>query len=347
MISVAIIGCGRIARDFHIPAITSTKNARVVALCDTNHVSLTRASRLSPKARLFESPDALMDSQPADVVDICTPGFTHFLLTTKALESGHHVIVEKPVALSLKDTLQIDKTMRKSGRQVCVVQSLRYHDNVQQLMRRLNGKQLGNVTKLSCIHHGRNLHNEASWLHNEDVSGGLVYEIAIHLIDLMAVLLGEPRELVGINVHHQPDLNLITGIETMVRFANGKMGYLDIAQDATLHSAIFTQASVYCTGADAFLKFGPDYIRISSGQVDPLQETVSETQRLVGFGFKIASRRYGVSRVGPHRAILQGFFRSIASGSEPPVPLASVFNTMRLADLVWNEAKRQTLEIPV
>jgi len=345
MIDVAVLGCGRIARDFHIPSILSIEDARIVALCDTSRISLDRASKLYPKADLFESPDALLGSELADVVDICTPGFTHHSLATKALETGHHVIVEKPVALSLNDTLKIDAAMRKAGRQVCVVQSLRFHDNVRQFMRGLNSKQLGNVAKFSGIHHGRNMHNEASWVHDENLSGGLVYEIAIHLIDLMAVLLGKPREIVGINVHYHPDLRLITGIETMVRFGQGRMGYLDLAQDATLHSAIFTQASVYCTGADAFLKFGPDYLRISSGQVDPLQETVSETRRLVNFGFNVASRRYRSSRINPHRAIIHGFFRSLTSQSEPPVPLDSVFDTMTLADLLWNEAKKRTLEV--
>ena len=334
MIRIGIVGCGQIARQFHLPSLAQLQQAEVSALCDTNHVSLKRAAPLSPKARLFESIDGLIKSKSVDVVDICTPGFTHFDLAVKCLESGLDVIVEKPVALSLAATEALDRLCKKSGRDACVMQTLRYHKNVLSMMQLLNRGALGRPRKVACTYHGRNVHNEASWFHDERRSGGIVYELAIHLLDLTALLLGRPETVMGFSAHFVPDLEFTTEITAVVKFENGGKGIVDLAQDTTLHSAMFTQMSLYCSGADAFLKFGPDYLRVTAGQVDPLQEAVAEFRRLANFGFHIITRKYGVHRIEPHKQIISGFLDSIRNGSPNPVTLRSVFNTMRLADLL-------------
>lgn len=340
MIRLGLIGCGQIARDFHLPSIRDSSDARVVALCDNNPVSLQRASSIISRPRLFDSVNELLESKLVDAVDICTPGFTHFDLASRCLESELDVLVEKPVALSLREAQELGHLSKKFGRKICVVQSLRFHRNVQLLFRMLENGQLGRVTKVVCTYHGRNVHNEASWLHDETKSGGIIYELAIHLIDLMALLLGKPISLVGTNARYRPEIGSTTEIESIVRFNDRKIGIVDLTQDTTLHSASFTQASVYCTGADAFLKFAPDYIRVSSGQVNPLQETSEELKRLVSFGFKIVTKRYRTDRTEPHKQIILGFLNSLKTDTAPPVDVSSVYDTMALADLLSSQAKR-------
>src|SRR5438093_3015735 len=101
MIRLGVIGCGRIAREFHLPSLRGLDDVKVSALCDNNAVSLHRASRTVSKPKLFSSFDELLASKSVDAVDICTPGFTHFDLASRSLEAGLDILVEKPVALSL------------------------------------------------------------------------------------------------------------------------------------------------------------------------------------------------------------------------------------------------------
>ncbi len=339
MIRLGLIGCGQIAREFHLPSIRDSSDAGVVALCDNNRVSLQRASSVISRPRLFDSVDELLESKLVDAVDICTPGFTHFDIASRCLESGLDVLVEKPVALSLREAQELGRLSKKCGRKICVVQSLRFHPNVQSLFRAMENGQLGRVMKVVCTYHGRNVHNEASWLHDETKSGGMIYELAIHLIDLMALLLGKPNSVVGTHARYRPEIGCTTEIESIIGFGDGKIGIVDLTQDTTLHSASYTQASVYCTGADAFLKFAPDYIRVSSGQVDPLQETSEELKRLVSFGFKIATRRYRRYSTEPHKRIILGFLNSLRTDTTPPVDVSSVYDTMALADLLSSQVK--------
>ncbi len=354
MIRIGIVGCGRIARDFHIPSIRGLKDAKVVGLCDNNPVSLQRASNIVPRPRLFNSFDKLLESKSVDVVDICTPGFTHFDLARKCVQSGLDVLVEKPVALSLRQTKELGLLSKNFDKKICVVQSLRFHNNVQLVLRAIESGQLGQVMKVVCTYHGRNVHNEASWLHDEKESGGIIYELAIHLIDLTALLLGEPNEVVGTHSRYRPEIGSTTEIVSIIKFNGGRIGILDLTQDTTLHSASYTQANAYCTAADAFLKFAPDYVRVSSGQVDPLQETSKELKRLVSFGSKIMTGRYGIDRTAPHRRIISGFLDSLRTDSTPPVDISTVYNTMALADLlssqlehhVSNSSESVDLQVP-
>src|SRR5207245_3272478 len=106
----------------------------------------------------------------------------------------------------------------------------------------------------------------------------------------------------------------------------------------------FTQASVYCTGADAFIKFAPDYIRVSSGQVDPLQETSEELKRLVSFGFKIATRRYRTDRTEPHKRIILGFLSSLTTDTTPPVDVVSVLKELRKPKMMRLRSEEHTSE---
>src|SRR5438445_981464 len=329
---LGLVGWGKIAREFHLPSIRDSSDTRVVARCDNNPVSLQRASSVISRPRLFDSVDELLESKLVDAVAICTPGFTHFDIASRCLESGLDVLVEKPVALSLRQAQELGRISKSRGRKVCVVQSLRFHRNVQLLFRTLENGRLGRVMKVVCTYHGRNIHNEASWLHNESKSGGIIYELAIHLIDLTALLLGAPSSVVGTHSRYRPEIGCTTEIESIIRFNDGKVGIVDLTQDTTLNSASYTQANVYCTAADAFLKFAPDYIRVSAGQVDPLQETSMELKRLVTFGFKILTRRYGMERTEPHRRVISGFLESLRADSTPPLAFPSVYNTMPLPD---------------
>jgi len=224
MIRLGLVGCGRIAREFHLPSIRGFTDAKVVALCDNNPVSLQRASSIVSSPKLFNSFDEFLESKSVDAVDICTPGFTHFDLARRCLESGLDVLVEKPVTLfPFARAQELGQLSKSYGRKNLRCQSLRFHRNVQLLFKTLENGQLGQVMKVACTYHGRNVHNEASWLHDEEKSGGIIYELAIHLIDLTALLLGAPSSVVGTHSRYRPEIGCTTEIESIIRFNDGKV----------------------------------------------------------------------------------------------------------------------------
>src|SRR4051794_34418198 len=105
-VRVGVLGAGAWAKGAHIPGWQRDPRCEVVAMCDVE------GDRAAEFARHFGIPKATDDwqavlSDPAiDVIDIVTPSHTHFELAMAALESGKHVLCEKPVAYDFRETLR-------------------------------------------------------------------------------------------------------------------------------------------------------------------------------------------------------------------------------------------------
>ena len=120
----AVIGAGGIARQSHLPALRGALGGRVdvVALVDS-------AAGVPPVdgIPLLSHRDGLRDLAPIDFIDICTPTASHLELTLWGLEQGHHVVCEKPVALTRAEAGRIASAARASDRVVMPCHQYRYN----------------------------------------------------------------------------------------------------------------------------------------------------------------------------------------------------------------------------
>ena len=97
---VGIIGCGGIANSKHMSALAGIEEVEMVAFCD---IILEKAEKAvkeygTPDAKAYEDYKELLKDDTIDVVHVCTPNRSHSFITIDALESGKHVMCEKPMA---------------------------------------------------------------------------------------------------------------------------------------------------------------------------------------------------------------------------------------------------------
>ncbi len=124
MLRAAIVGTGLIATQKHLPAWRRmTPAARMIALCD---VDLRRGRQVAAQfdiPRVYTDMRELLATEQPDVVDICTPPKTHADIAIQVLESGAHVLVEKPMAISVDECDAMIDTAETANRQICVAHS--------------------------------------------------------------------------------------------------------------------------------------------------------------------------------------------------------------------------------
>ena len=126
LVRVGVVGAGTWARAAHLPGYARDPRCRLVAVCD---VEIDRAR---DAARAFDVPTATADASDVfrrddiDLVDVCTPSHTHFDLAYRALETGKHVLCEKPVAYDYRDTLRAADLARRKGLKTKVGLTFRY-----------------------------------------------------------------------------------------------------------------------------------------------------------------------------------------------------------------------------
>ena len=120
-VKAVIIGAGLIAGKKHIPAFLKHRDkVQLAAVCDLNlQAAQTVADRFGIPKAYGDIPEMLSKEKP-DLVDICTPPQTHAKLAVSIMEKGCHVLIEKPMALTVADCDAIVQASQDFGVKVCV-----------------------------------------------------------------------------------------------------------------------------------------------------------------------------------------------------------------------------------
>jgi predicted dehydrogenase len=144
MISVAVVGAGRIAQH-HLACLAELPGVQTVAVCDRSAALAGIAAERFGIPRAFQDFGELLDSAKPDVVHVTTPPRSHFSLAMQALERGSHVFVEKPIATSSEQLNQLVDEAEK--RRLYVIENLStlFHPEVLRLQKVLDQGTIGEV----------------------------------------------------------------------------------------------------------------------------------------------------------------------------------------------------------
>ena len=193
MITIAILGGGFMAASHaaNYRALGDRVRVKTVA---SRHSERAAAVAASVGAELTDDlPAALQDSE-VDAVDICLPTPLHREWAEASLAAGKHVLLEKPIALTLEDADAIDAAAGRSGRLFMVGLVLRFWPEYVELQRRLADGELGRPLSVST----QRLSPPADWndwMGDPAKSGGVPVDLLIHDFDQMNWLLGTPRRV--------------------------------------------------------------------------------------------------------------------------------------------------------
>ena len=114
-VRVGVLGAGTWATAAHLPGFARDARCELVAIADPQRQLAEAAARTFGIPHVYDSHDALIGRDDLDLVDVCTPSHTHFALSWAALEAGHHVLCEKPVAFDFRDTRRAAELARARG----------------------------------------------------------------------------------------------------------------------------------------------------------------------------------------------------------------------------------------
>ena len=198
MINVGVVGAGNISPSHIRGYLAFPDRCRIVALCDVVPV------RAEAKARdmgledvdVVDSHEKLLGRDDIDLVSVCTPPSSHARVTIDLLRASKNVVVEKPMAPSLTECDAMIVAARESGALLSVVAQNRFRDDMAVLKDTIDSGLLGPVAHISI---------ESAWWRGVpyyDLSwrgtwasegGGPTLNHAIHHIDLLLWMMGEPQ----------------------------------------------------------------------------------------------------------------------------------------------------------
>lgn len=188
----AVIGCGHIGKR-HAQMIARNDETALVALCDVKEKETLGIDEYP--VPFFSSIDELLAGGVAfDVMSICTPNGFHATMALKALETGHHVLVEKPLALSVADAEKIIAASERYGKQVFCVMQNRYSPPSVWIRQLVDSGKLGDIymVQLNCFwNRDERYYKTGGWHGRADLDGGTLFTQFSHFIDIMYWLFGD------------------------------------------------------------------------------------------------------------------------------------------------------------
>lgn len=191
-IKFAVVGCGHIGKR-HAEMVVREPNAELVALCDVRPKDDLGIEDYA--VPFFSDINSLLSSGlDIDVINICTPNGYHAEMAVMAIETGHHVVIEKPMALSVQDAEKVVYTALKYSKQVFCVMQNRYSPPSQWIKNVVETGLLGKIfmVQLNCYwNRDDRYYKSGNWHGDKSLDGGTLFTQFSHFIDIMYWLFGD------------------------------------------------------------------------------------------------------------------------------------------------------------
>jgi len=231
-IAIGLVGFGFSARVLHTPLILAA-GMRIEAVV-SRHVAAVHAAL--PDADVLPDLEALLMQAGIDLIVIATPNHLHAPQALAALESGRHVVVDKPLALTSLEAEQLIGAAERAGRQLAVFHNRRWDSDFLTLRRLVAEQRLGTLASFEARWDRYRPTITERWREHAECGGGLLYDLGSHLIDQSVCLFGMPDWIQAQLLHQRLGARVDDGFQ--LQFGYGSMsasiGASSIAADHAL-----------------------------------------------------------------------------------------------------------------
>ena len=259
-IRFAVVGCGHIGKR-HAEMVKREEGAELVALCDIRPQEELGIENY-PVPFYSNLTDLLQAGLDLDVINICVPNGLHAQLAIQALETGHHVVIEKPMALTLADAEKVVYTSLKYRKQVFCVMQNRYSPPSVWIKEMVESGRLGKIymVQLNCYwNRDDRYYKPGGWHGDAQLDGGTLFTQFSHFIDIMYWLFGDICNIQArfADFNHQHSTAFEDSGFVNFSFVNGGMGCLNYS---TAVWAKNMESSMLIIAENGSVKIGGQYM---------------------------------------------------------------------------------------
>ena len=193
MTTIAIIGCGRIAQNAHIPPLAEMENVRIKYACDLIESKAQAMKEKYPSIEnvITDYKVALADPE-VEAVWVLTPNYAHYTVTMDALKAGKHVMCEKPITVNYELSCEMAKAANERGLMLNIGVCNRHHRSVELIRERVERGDFGNIYHIYCSFRAfRSIPGLGGPFTDKAQSGGgVLIDWGVHYFDLILYILG-------------------------------------------------------------------------------------------------------------------------------------------------------------
>jgi predicted dehydrogenase len=219
-IGIGMVGYGLAGRLFHAPYIDAVDGLRIRAIATSHPERCAQALRDHPDAQVVDSVDALLRHPDVEVVVVVTPNSFHAPIGQRALEAGRHVVVDKPIAMSVPEAEGLIEAGDRAGRILSVYQNRRWDGDFQTARSVIDSGVLGPIDSLEARFERRAAVGP-EWRETAEEAGGPHRDLGAHIVDQSLVLFGDATRVFAQMDSRRPGSRVEDSVFVAIDHANG------------------------------------------------------------------------------------------------------------------------------
>jgi predicted dehydrogenase len=278
-----VLGNATIARVCVIPALRRSKNGTVHALATRSPHQAKAVVSENHIEKVYDSYEALLADPEIDAVYVPLPNHLHHPWTIKALETGKHVLCEKPLACSAREALEMSEMASRAGLWLMEAFMYRFHPRSRRIQEMVAGGEIGEpcwVRSSFCFHIGEErLSARDNPRMRPEMGGGALLDVGCYGVSVARWLLGaEPTHLQAQAVYHPSGVD-VQFVGTM-RFADRKLAIVEASFVSALQqtfAVVGTEAAIELPH-NAFIPWEKDALLTMRGR----EQEVGQEQIIPG-----------------------------------------------------------------
>lgn len=225
-----IIGCGGIADRRTLPGMMLTNNCEPYAVMDTNPALAEAVKEKYGAKYAFTKEDDVLALDEIDAVYIASPVFCHKAQALAAAKAGKHILLEKPLGLTVADSQEIIEACKSAGVKLGVGFMMRYHAYHQAMKDVIASGKIGDIVSMRAQFTCWYPDIEGAWRQNKALSGGgALIDLGVHCIDLLMYISGlNAIECMGYAETQTFNYNVDDSASVIMKMDNGALAYVDV-----------------------------------------------------------------------------------------------------------------------
>jgi predicted dehydrogenase len=343
-VGFGLLGAGLIA-PFHARALQASEVAELIAVADIDAERLARVTSAFG-CKGYPTLEAMLEDPAIGVVSVLTPNHLHYDAVLRAARAGKHVLIEKPPAMSLRETDEMAAACAAAGVKACVTLQCRTRKAVQAIRAAVLENRFGKIYHADAYmkwFRSSDYYRTDAWRMSRRSGAGVTIQQAFHYVDLLQYLAG-PAQTVQARMRNlaHPDIDLE---DTLLAFVDYQSGAQGVVQAST----------ALWPGTDIRIEInGENGTAIMIGErMDTwkFRDTRPEDEQTRKLGSaSVATGATGAADLGfhDHQVVIEDMACAIMTGREPMITLASVRPTLEWSLAMYVSAKRNApVDLPL
>ena len=228
--NIGLIGFGAWGRH-HARAIANAPGVQLTAIAANGPDSTAAAQAAAPDAFVTTDYRELVRRDDIDMLDIVVPNFLHVEIAEAGLRAGKHVLVEKPMAISLEECDRLVEAEKASGKRLSVGHELRVSDQWGRVKTEIDAGRIGAPTFVNVALFRNPYRSGADgWRYDRARVGSWILEETVHFFDLALWYLaerGDPVSLRSVGTIRDGHPGMFENMSTVLQFADGAMATIN------------------------------------------------------------------------------------------------------------------------